>query len=76
MVHVANGSSVATFVVNYLATLPLYMLTEYSVEENSLVTGEILGGVLYLSVWYAIPITLVKSYPPSNTDILLVILSK
>ena len=51
VLHSVDGGSVATFVVNYLACLPLYVLAEYGMDQVSHYTGEILGGFLYLTVW-------------------------
>ena len=46
-----HSQSVATFVVNWLAALPLYGLAEGAMEEISLRIDEVIAGFLYLTTW-------------------------
>ena len=51
VLHFIDNNSIAAFIVNFMAALPLFMLAEAGMSEISLRVGEVLGGLLYLSTW-------------------------
>ncbi|KAJ5432328.1 Vacuolar calcium ion transporter [Penicillium daleae] len=52
--HAANANSIAIFVVNFIAIIPLAAMLSYATEEIALRTGETIGGLLNASFGNAV----------------------